>query len=101
MPLFFVRGAVTDLKYALAYFLTKDVTSYQIMPLFWKAVSVLELVCNFWVCATVSDRASPNSLFYQLHKDLVEADTKDWETLHPGRMYDMYNIITYKFFNSY
>ena len=44
---FFVRGAATDLKYAIAYFLTKDVTSYQIMSLFWKAVSVLELVYNF------------------------------------------------------
>ncbi len=35
---FLVRDAATDLKYVLAYFLTKDVTSYQIMPLFWKAV---------------------------------------------------------------
>ena len=31
---FFVWGAATDLKYALAYFMTKDVMSYQIMPLF-------------------------------------------------------------------
>ena len=31
---FFVRGAATDIKYALAYFMTKDVMSYQIMPLF-------------------------------------------------------------------
>ena len=35
---YFVRGAATDLKYALAYFMTKDVTSYQIMPLFLKCV---------------------------------------------------------------
>ena len=54
---FFIRGAASDLKYALAYFLTKDVTSYQIMPLFWKAVSILELECNLWVCAAVSDGA--------------------------------------------
>ena len=74
---FFVRGAASDLKYALGYFLTKDVTSYQIMPLFWKAVSVLELVCNLWVCAAVSDGASPNRLFYQLHADLVEPDCGD------------------------
>ena len=33
------------------------------MPLFWKAVSVLELVCNLWVWAAVSDGASPNRLF--------------------------------------
>lgn len=75
--LFFVRGAATDLKYALAYFLTKDVTSYQIMPLFWKAVSVLELVCNRWVCAAVCDGASPNRLFYKLHADLAEPDHGD------------------------
>ena len=35
---FFVRGVATYLKYTLAYFLTKDVTSYQPMSLFWKAV---------------------------------------------------------------
>ena len=63
--------------YALGYFLTKDVTSYQIMPLFWKVVSVLELVCNLWVCAAVSDGASPNRLFYQLHAELVEPDGGD------------------------
>ena len=40
---FLVRGVATDLKYTLAYFLTKDVTSYQLMSLFWKAVCVLEL----------------------------------------------------------
>ena len=74
---FFVQGAASDLKYALGYFLTKDVTSYQIMPLFWKAVSVLELVCNLWVCAAVSDGASPNRLFYQLHADLVEPGCGD------------------------
>ena len=74
---FFVRGAASDLKYALGYFLTKDVTSYQIMPLFWKAVSVLELVRNLWVCAAVSDGGSPNRLFYQLHADLVEPGCGD------------------------
>lgn len=31
---FFIRGVATDLKYTLAYFLTKDVTSYQLMTLF-------------------------------------------------------------------
>ena len=31
---FLVRGVATDLKYTLAYFSTKDVTSYQLMSLF-------------------------------------------------------------------
>ena len=39
---FFVRGAASDLKYALGYFLTRDVTSYQIMPLFW------QYLCSSW-----------------------------------------------------
>ena len=77
---FFVRGAATDVKYSLAYFLTKDVTSYQIMPLFRKSVSVLELVCNLWVCAAVCDGASPNRLFFQLHAGAAntEIDCINW-----------------------
>lgn len=74
---FFVPGAATELKYALAYFLTKDATSYQIMPLFWKAISALELVCNLWVCAAVADGASPNRLFFQLHAELVDPGSGD------------------------
>lgn len=61
-----------DLKYTIAYFLTKNVSSYQIMPMFWKAVSVLELVCNLWVCAAVSDGASPN-----LYADLMDPGSED------------------------
>ena len=74
---FFVRGAATDLKFSLAYFLTKDITCYQIMPLFWKAVCVLELICNLWVCAAVADGASPNRLFFELHADLVDVGSAD------------------------
>ena len=74
---FSVRGAASDLKYAIGYFRTKDVTSCQIVPLFWNVVSVLELVCNRWVCAAVSDGASPNRLFCQLHAELVEPDGDD------------------------
>ena len=68
---FFVRGVATDLKYTIAYFLTKDVTSYQLMSLFWKAVCVLELGCNLWICAAVSDGASPNRRCYELHAGLT------------------------------
>ena len=67
---YLVRGVATDLKYTLAYFLTKDVTSYQLMSLFWKAVCVLEVACNLWVCAAVSDGASPNRRCYELHADI-------------------------------
>ena len=69
---FLVRGVATDLKYTLAYFLTKDVTSYQLMSLFWKAVCVLELGCNLWICAAVSDGASPNRQCYELHAGIAD-----------------------------
>ncbi len=73
---FLVRGVATDLKYTLAYFLTKDVTSYQLMSLFWKAVCVLELACNLWICAAVSDGASPNRRCYELHADISDEPNK-------------------------
>ena len=68
---FMVRGVASDLKYILGYFSTQSLTSFQIMPLFWKAVSILEVTCNLWVCAAVSDGASSNRKFYELHASLV------------------------------
>ena len=65
-----VRGVACDLKYVLGYVST-HVTSFQIMSLFWKAVSILELSCNLWVCATVCDGASANRKFCELHGGLV------------------------------
>lgn len=67
---FYVRGLATDLKFSFAYFATTGVTSYQIMPLFWKAVSLLEISCNLQVVATVSDGASFNRKFYKMHRGL-------------------------------
>ena len=52
---FFVRGVCTDLNFNLAYFATNSVTSYQLHPLFWEAVSILELSVNLWVIATCCD----------------------------------------------
>lgn len=47
---FYVRGLATELKFSLAYFATTGVTSYQIMPLFWKATSLLESYLSFAIC---------------------------------------------------
>ena len=41
---FLVRGLCADLKHIIAYFLTGNVTSYQIMPLFWRTVTT-ETLC--------------------------------------------------------
>ena len=66
----FVRGSATDLKFTLANFGTKVVTAYQLVPIFWKAIAVLELTCNLWVDAATSDGASPNRKFYRIHVGL-------------------------------
>ena len=67
---FFIRGICTELKFSLAYFATNGVTSYQLMPLFWEAIGVLELTCDLWVIASNSDGASLNRRFYRMHKPL-------------------------------
>ena len=64
---FLVRGMCTDLKHVIAYFFTGNVTSFQLMPVFWKVVSALELSLKLMVCAAVNDGASPNRKFFCLH----------------------------------
>ena len=39
---FLVRGLCTILKHVVAYYFTGNVTSFQLLPLFWKVVGVLE-----------------------------------------------------------
>lgn len=74
---FMVRGLCTELKFSLAYFATDGITSYQLMPIFWQAVGVLEVTCNLWVIATTSDGASPNRCFFSMHKALDDNAGKD------------------------
>ena len=68
---FIARGVASDLKYTLGYFSTQSLTSFQMLPLFWKAVTTLRKTCNLWVCASVSDGPSSNGKFYELHASLV------------------------------
>ncbi len=68
---FLVRGMCTDLKHVVAYFFTGNVTSFQLMPIFWKVVSTLELSVKLMVCAAVNDGASPNRKFFRLHTKLA------------------------------
>ena len=58
---FLVRGLCTDLMHIIAYFFTRNVTSFHIMPLFWRTVAVLEVSLNLHVCAAVNDGASQRS----------------------------------------
>ena len=69
---FLVRGLCTDMKHIVSYYFTRDVTSFQIMSIFWKAVAVLELSLNLWVIGAVNDGASPNRKFFNLHSQLAK-----------------------------
>jgi hypothetical protein len=64
---FLVRGMCSDLKHVIAYYFTENVTSYQLISVFWKVVAVLELSLNLLVIAAVNDGASPNRKFFNLH----------------------------------
>ena len=64
---YYIRGIACDLKFSLAYFATKGITSFQIMSTFWEAVAILELTCKLAVIAAVSDGAYPNRKFYRMH----------------------------------
>ena len=64
---FLVRGMCSDMKHIIAYYFTENVTSYQLMSVFWKIVGVLEVTLNLWVIAAVNDGASPNRKFFELH----------------------------------
>jgi hypothetical protein len=58
--------------HVIAYYFTENVTSYQIMSMFWKIVGVLDLSLNLWVIvAAVNDGASPNYKFFELHSQYV------------------------------
>ncbi|CAB4042702.1 Transposable element P transposase [Paramuricea clavata] len=67
---FLVRGLCTNLKHVVAYYFTGNVTSFQLLPLFWKVVGVLETTVKLWVIAAVNDGASPNRKFFALHAKL-------------------------------
>eukprot|EP00111_Clytia_hemisphaerica_P013446 TCONS_00039477-protein len=72
---FYVRGISTDLKFSFAYFATVGATGAQLMLLFWKAVSILELTCKLKVVVTVSDGASFNRAFFKCHKELSQSNS--------------------------
>ena len=56
----------TNLNHVVTYYFTGNVTSFQLMPLFWKVVAALETTAKLWVLAAVNDGASPNRRFFAL-----------------------------------
>ena len=74
---FMVRGVQTTLKFMLVYFLTQTVVSYQLAPIFWRAVAILELNCQLYVVAATSDGRSANRKFFRLHKYIFGKDAEE------------------------
>ena len=72
---FLLQGLSTKLKFSFGFFATKNVTSIQLVSLFWEAVFILEKNCNLWVIAMTSDGASSNRSFYRMHRKLGNSDT--------------------------
>ena len=72
---FLIKSVVNPLSFSLATFATTGATSYQIFPIFWKAVNILENI-NLKVIAATADGASPNRKFFRMHKAL-DGDSHD------------------------
>ena len=71
-----VPGITTTLKYTLGYFATAVVTAAQLFPIFWRAVSILEITCNLAVGAT-ADGASPTTRLFFIHAGIQGNTEKD------------------------
>ena len=56
------------LVFMVKCFAANTLTSYQLYPVFWKAVSILKMSCNLKVITTVADGASANRKFFRMHK---------------------------------
>ena len=69
---FLLRSVVNPMKFNLANFGTTSASSFQLFPLFWKAVSILELQCNLKVISVTCDGASANRRFFKIHQHLNE-----------------------------
>ena len=90
MLVFLVRSIVNSLKFALANFATKNVTAVQLFLLFWKAVGILEDMCNLQVVAITSDGASSNRTMYRMHAKMERVDFS--ESLDDCVIYKTSNI---------
>ena len=66
-----VKSIANPLSYSFATFATNTLTLYQLYPVFWKAVSILEMSCNLKVTATVADGASTNCKILRTRKVIL------------------------------
>ena len=82
---FYVVGINSSLKFSMGFFGSSTATADEIYPLFWQAVSILELNCQLKVIASTSDKASPNQRFYQIHGKPKEICYKTCNFYAPDR----------------
>lgn len=61
------RSLTSGFCYPIAYFPTKNIDGYQLVPIIWEAVMILEMV-GVQVRALVCDGASQNRKFFKLHE---------------------------------
>ena len=92
---FHLRTFLGHVKFHLGFFATEGALSFQIYPLFWKAVGLLEMSCNLKVIGAVCDGASPN-------RKCSLRCTEKWtvlqhKTLHIGRLTCTTNQDSYGF----
>eukprot|EP00112_Aurelia_sp_Birch-Aquarium-sp1_P001448 Seg1156.4 transcript_id=Seg1156.4/GoldUCD/mRNA.D3Y31 product="DNA transposase THAP9" pseudo=true protein_id=Seg1156.4/GoldUCD/D3Y31 len=73
-----IRSVVNPFKFSLANFATTGATSAQLFPIFWKAVSILELKCKLKVVAVTCDGASANRKFYRMHSYLLDEEQPNY-----------------------
>lgn len=68
---FMLRSIINPFKFSLANFATTGATSFQLFPLFWKAVSICELTCGLKMIAVTCDGASTNRKLFSMHSRMT------------------------------
>ena len=83
---FFLRSLMGHLKFNFGYFATHGILSHQLLPVFWKAISILEMSCNLKVIAAVCDGASSNRKFIDMH-NLIDGNVSTDVTYRTVNLY--------------
>lgn len=65
---FLLKSIVNPLSVSFASFATNGISCFQLLPLFWRAVAIIELSCNLKLVGSTFDGASANRKFVKLHQ---------------------------------
>ena len=67
VSVFLIRSITNPLSFSFANFSTSGITVFQMFPIFWRAVSILEVTCQLKMVAAVAAGASPNRKLIRMH----------------------------------